>query len=86
MKPAGASCEATLTGLRKKHEVKSSQPLPAKSTVGIVLEGTMVNIIVPGSPGYHANTDGLRIEPGDVVTAIDGAEVTKADIIDYTYT
>jgi len=45
-----AACEGMLAELRKKHTVKSSQPLPARSTVGIVLEGTVVNIIVPGSP------------------------------------
>ena len=36
-----AACEGMLAELRKKHTVKSSQPLPARSTVGIVLEGTV---------------------------------------------
>ncbi len=76
-----AACEDMLAELRKKHEVKSSQPLPARSTVGIVLEGVVVNIIVPGSPSYKRNEAGECIEPGDTVVAIDGAEVTKADII-----
>ena len=76
-----AACEGMLAELRKKHEVTSSQPLPARSTVGIVLEGVVVNIIVPGSPSYKRNEAGECIEPGDTVVAIDGAEVTKADII-----
>lgn len=68
---AGKACEEMLQDLRKKHEVKSSQPLPARSTVGIVLEGAVVNIIVPGSPSYHANADGQRISPGDTVVCRD---------------
>jgi C-terminal processing protease CtpA/Prc len=76
-----SACEGMLAELRKKHTVKSSQPLPARSTVGIVLEGTVVNIIVPGSPSYKQNEAGQCIEPGDHVVAIDGEEVTKADII-----
>ena len=75
------ACEGLLGDLRREHEMKSSQVLPAKSTVGIVLEGTLVNIIVPGSPSYRENELGQRIEPGDEVRAIDGVEVTKADII-----
>ena len=46
-----------------------------------MLEGTVVNIIVPGSPSYKRNAAGQCIEPGDIVVAIDGHEVTKADII-----
>jgi hypothetical protein len=53
--------------IRHRHDMKSAQALPAKSTVGIVLEGTMVNIIVPGSPSYRENAQGQRIEPGDQV-------------------
>lgn len=59
--------ERVLSDIRRRHEMKSAQALPAKSTVGIVLEGTMVNIIVPGSPSYRENAQGQRIEPGDQV-------------------
>ena len=77
----GSECDAMLLELRRKHEVKSVKALPARSTVGLVLEGAVVNIVVPGSPSYHANGEGQRIQPGDVVVAIDGVEVTKSDII-----
>jgi len=77
----GSECDAMLLELRRKHEVKSAKALPARSTVGLVLEGAVVNIVVPGSPSYHANGEGQRIQPGDVVVAIDGVEVTKSDII-----
>jgi len=77
----GSEYDAMLLELRRKHEVKSVKALPARSTVGLVLEGAVVNIVVPGSPSYHANGEGQRIQPGDVVVAIDGVEVTKSDII-----
>ena len=81
MAGGGGSCEAMLAQLREKHQVKETTALPAKSTVGIVLDGTVVNIVVPGSPGCRTNGNGERIEPGDVIFAIDGHEVTKTDII-----
>jgi len=45
----GSECDAMLLELRRKHEVKSVKALPARSTVGLVLEGAVVNIVVPGS-------------------------------------
>lgn len=47
--------EEIIEALRRKHECKStgSKKLPARSTVGIVLEGVMVNIVVPGSPAFN---------------------------------
>ena len=81
MAGGGNACEAMLTQLREKHQIKETKVLPARSTVGIVLEGTVVNIVVPGSPSYLKNADSERIEPGDVILAIDGKEVTKKDII-----
>ncbi len=45
--------DSIVASIRKKHEIKApAEKLPARSTVGIVLEGTMVNIIVPGSPSF----------------------------------
>ena len=87
------ACEQVLSGLRQKHEMKTVQKLPARSTVGIVLEGTVVNIIVPGSPAFnvmvpgkpsynpeHAGA-GRKIEAGDTITAIDGTSVDKENVI-----
>lgn len=54
--PGGRSspaAEEAITGIHKAHELPraaAGKPLPAKSTVGIVLEGCSVNICVPGSP------------------------------------
>ena len=81
MAGGGGSCDAMLAQLREKHQVKETTALPAKSTVGIALDGTVVNIVVPGSPGCRPNGNGERIEPGDVIFTIDGNEVTKTDII-----
>ena len=47
---------------------------------GLVLDGTTVALVVPGSPcsGDHA---GKKIEPGDVVMRIDNESVGKHDIV-----
>ena len=87
------ACEQVLSGLRQKHEMKTVQKLPARSTVGIVLEGTVVNIIVPGSPAFNVMVPGKpsynpehagaghKIEAGDTITAIDGTSVDKENVI-----
>jgi C-terminal processing protease CtpA/Prc len=48
-----------------------------RSTVGLVLDGTTVTLVVPGSPSSKIREDGRKIEPGDVVTHIDGLPVEK---------
>ncbi len=57
MPAAGGAGRANeiIESIKKRHEVKlpPGKPLPARSTVGIVLEGVMVNIVVPGSPAYQ---------------------------------
>jgi hypothetical protein len=68
---------ATLAELREKN-------LPAltnKSSIGIVLDGTRVLMVVPGSPSCFPNENGERIEIGDTIYAIDGEQVTEADIV-----
>eukprot|EP00284_Hemiselmis_tepida_P007972 CAMPEP_0174918178 /NCGR_PEP_ID=MMETSP1355-20121228/2927_1 /TAXON_ID=464990 /ORGANISM="Hemiselmis tepida, Strain CCMP443" /LENGTH=337 /DNA_ID=CAMNT_0016163339 /DNA_START=1 /DNA_END=1011 /DNA_ORIENTATION=+ len=81
--PGGSRAEEIIERIRRSNEIpqgKDTKPLPAKSTVGIVLEGTKINIIVPGSPSSK-EVNGERIEPGDVVKAIDGKAVTTSDVI-----
>eukprot|EP00961_Rhodomonas_salina_P279845 3780447-Rhodomonas_salina.1 len=71
--------EELVAKLRKEHSVKQSQPLPARSTVGIVMDGTIIKAVVPQSPA-HKDYNGETIEPNDVVTHIDGVAVTKKDV------
>ena len=47
-----------------------------RSTLGIVLEGATVTMVIPGGPAWRASQDGQRIEVGDVVRAVDGLEIT----------
>ena len=47
-----------------------------RSTLGIVLEGAIVTIVIPGGPAWRATADGQRIEVGDIVRSVDGQEVT----------
>ena len=75
------TCDAMLAELREKHEMKSGQALSSKATIGIVLDANVVTLVVPGSPSYHPNVDGQRIEPGDAILCIDREEVCKADIL-----
>jgi len=51
-----------------------------RSTVGLVLSGVTVKMVVPGSPSSRDN-NGNKLEPGDVVTHIDGEPVDKHSIV-----
>ena len=74
-------CDATLAELREKHLFKKTKALTNKSAIGIVLDGQRVLMVVPGSPSYFPNENGERIEVGDTIYAIDGEQVTEADIV-----
>jgi hypothetical protein len=50
-----------------------------RSTLGIVLEGSVVTIIIPGGPAWRATKDGKRIEVGDIVRSVDGQEIAKSN-------
>ena len=76
-----SACNAMLAELREKHLFKKTKALTNKSTIGIVLDGTRVLMVVPGSPSYFPNENGERIEVGDTIYAIDGEQVTEADIV-----
>ena len=51
-------------------------PPALRSTLGIVLEGSTVTIVIPGGPAWRVIKDGQRIEVGDIVRSVDGQEVT----------
>jgi len=42
-----------------------------KSTVGIVVEGLEISVIVPGGP-CDRDLDGVRIQPHDLLMAVNG--------------
>ena len=64
-KDANIAVRKMLTELRYKHEVSDTgAPPPVRSTVGLVLDGTFVTMVVPGGPAYKS-LDGHRIEKGD---------------------
>ena len=48
-----------------------------RSTLGIVLDGATVTIVIPGGPAWRTVQDGQRIEVGDLVRAVDGQEITS---------
>ena len=56
-----------------------SVPL-VRSTVGLVLDGVTVKMVVPGSPSSKTY-DGQRIEPGDVVTHINMCAVEAHNVV-----
>lgn len=62
--PRGSpEAEEAIAGIHKAHELPkaaAAKPLPAKSTVGIVLEGCSVNICVPGSPSSKDVRDPMQ--------------------------
>ena len=66
-----ADFDALLAQLRSKHVVTESGKIAAvRSTVGLVVDGTTVSMVVPGGPAYKA-VNGKRIEKGDRVIGID---------------
>ena len=77
-----ADFDELLAQLRSKHVVTESGKIAAvRSTVGLVLDGATVSMVVPGGPAYKA-VNGKRIEKGDKVIGIDpdGSEgIRQAD-------
>jgi hypothetical protein len=62
-------------GSGRAHSTQSGGPA-LRSTLGIVLEGATVTMVIPGGPAWRAVKDGARVEVGDVIRAVDGAEIT----------
>ena len=58
----------------------STLPVSAKSSVGLVLDGTTVTMVIPHSPSSK-EYNGQIIEPGDVVTHVDKTPVADHDCI-----
>jgi len=50
-----------------------------RSTLGMVLEGSTVTIVIPGGPAWRLAKDGMRIDVGDIVRKVDGLEVTSSN-------
>ena len=48
-----------------------------RSTVGLVLDGVEVVMVMPGGPSSKSQNNGQKIEPGDLVKMIDGVAVDK---------
>ena len=60
-----------LVQLRRKHAIPDNgKPPPVKSTVGLVLDGAAVTMVVPGGPAYKPS-NGKKIDKTDSVLAID---------------
>ena len=62
-----------LKGLRNKHLVSPSKnpDLSHTSTIGLVIDGCAVSAVVPGGP-MDRTFQGVRVEPHDVILAVDG--------------
>jgi len=59
-----------------------SQAVALRSTLGLVLDGSTVTIVVPGGPAWRAVQDGERIEVGDLVRSVDGQQITSRNAAD----
>ena len=73
--PGGTGTSSGTVHTEARPGSRSSAAL--RSTLGIVLDGAVVTMVVPGGPAWRATKDGLRIEEGDVVRAVDGREISR---------
>ena len=56
----------------------NSSGFRTKSTVGMMLNGCVIDSLVVGGPGYNCG----QLDRGDVILKVDGDTVTKDDILD----
>eukprot|EP00960_Hanusia_phi_P007880 225753-Hanusia_phi.AAC.3 len=74
--------EALILALREKHAKlqHAGSERGAKTTLGIILEGTRVSMVVPASPAYRPRR-GRRVEREDEVVEVDGVGVRKEAVL-----